>query len=237
MREKLTFKKHTTDRIRWRCHEPLRLETFSDAVFAFALTLIVMSIEVPKSFTELTELMKGTLSFGMCFILLFTIWSSQNIFFRRYGLNDRYTTVLNGILLFISLIYIYPLKFLSTLLLQDSYIEHGELIKRMTPAQAPALLIIYGAGYVAIYLLFFLMYKNAERHATELEFTAKELFETQTTTYVNLMSMIIGCISILLAIILPASISGIAGFIYFLIGPTYGFWYAYRGKKSRLLFG
>ena len=36
--------------IEWRSHEPSRLETFSDAVFAFAVTPIIVSLEVPKPF-------------------------------------------------------------------------------------------------------------------------------------------------------------------------------------------
>src|ERR1700679_3570039 len=92
------YKKGT---IEWRSHEPSRLETFSDAVFAFAVTLIIVSLEVPKSFTELYETMKGTLSFAACFATLFQIWNQQNLFFRRYGLNDAWTAALNGMLLFV----------------------------------------------------------------------------------------------------------------------------------------
>src|SRR5476651_972449 len=103
---------HKKQAIEWRSHEPSRLETFSDAVFAFALTLIIVSIEVPKSFDELWETLKGTLSFAVCFAALFQIWNSQNVFFRRYGLNDGLTVVLNGMLLFVVLVYVYPMKFL-----------------------------------------------------------------------------------------------------------------------------
>ena len=44
-----------------------RVEAFSDAVFAFAVTLVIVSLEVPKTFDELFETMKGFLSFGCCF--------------------------------------------------------------------------------------------------------------------------------------------------------------------------
>jgi len=88
---KLTKKNRTVE---WRSHEPSRLETFSDAVFAFAVTLIIVSLEVPKTFADLYETMKGTVSFAVCFAILFSIWNNQNIFFRCYGLNDSLTVTL-----------------------------------------------------------------------------------------------------------------------------------------------
>src|ERR1700761_8383418 len=116
--------------ILWRSHEPSRLETFSDAVFAFAVTLLMISLEVPHTFNELFEVFKGVLSFVACFAVLFMIWNSQNLFFRRYGINDSYTTFLNAALLFVVLIYVYPLKFLFVIWLGNSSVttENGHLV-------------------------------------------------------------------------------------------------------------
>ena len=147
----------------WRSHEPSRLETFSDAVFAFAVTLIIVSLEVPRTFDELFEVFKGFLSFAACFAILFFIWNNQNIFFRRYGLNNAYITFLNAALLFVVLMYVYPLKFLFVVLFSGGiYNDHGRLIPMITDAQAPTLMYLYHAGYMAIYLLFFLMYQHAQ---------------------------------------------------------------------------
>src|ERR1700710_2418304 len=78
-----------------RGHEVRRIEAFSDAVFAFAVTLLIVSLEVPKSFEELMITMRGFFAFGVSFALLMMIWYEQNVFFRRYGMDDLRTVVLN----------------------------------------------------------------------------------------------------------------------------------------------
>src|ERR1700704_843358 len=101
---------------RWRSHEISRIEGLSDAVFAFAVTLLVVSLEVPRTFTELAAAMRGFGAFAISFMLLFMVWFNQYKFFRRYGLQDNLTVCLNAILLFVVLFYVYPLKFLFTFL-------------------------------------------------------------------------------------------------------------------------
>lgn len=96
---------------RWRGREVSRLEALSDAVFGFAITLLVVSLEVPQTATELFNVMRGFVAFAACFALLFLVWWHQYRFFRRYGLNDGVTTVLNAVLLFVVLFFVYPLKF------------------------------------------------------------------------------------------------------------------------------
>jgi uncharacterized membrane protein len=223
--------------IQWRSHEPSRLETFSDAVFAFAVTLIIVSLEVPKSFTELYETMKGTVSFAICFAILFQVWNQQNLFFRRYGLNDTVTVALNGTLLFVVLVYAYPLKFLFGLLFFDNtFMVNGHPPEMISAMQVPTLMLIYGAGYTAIYLLFFLMYANVKKHASQLQLTAMEIYETQTITYLNLILTLIGITAMLLAWLLPLKYSGYSGFFYTAIGFAYWIWYSYRGRKARKVF-
>src|SRR5262245_25183091 len=87
------------DGFRMRGREGTRLESFSDAVFAFALTLIVVSLEVPKSFADLIGVMRGFPRFALCFTLLATIWNTHYKFSRRYGLDDRITRFLTCVLL------------------------------------------------------------------------------------------------------------------------------------------
>lgn len=143
-----------------RTHEISRLEAFSDAVFAFALTLLVVALEVPKSYAELMQLMSGFLSFACCFALLVWIWYEHNLFFRRYGLQDPYTVVLNAGLLFVVLFYVYPLKFMFDAWFARFMPGSGRGIVPMTFSELAGASAIYGLGFVALSVMFALLYST-----------------------------------------------------------------------------
>jgi len=222
----------------WRSHDSSRLEAFSDSVFAFALTLVIVSTQVPKSFDELYETMKGTLSFAVCFLVLFLIWNQQNIFFRRYGLRGPYVTFLNAVLLFVVLMYAYPLKFLFFLLLTSkTYMLNGHLLPVINASQQPALMMIYGAGFTVIYMLFFLMYLHAEKNSDALELTPKEKFITRTTTWANFQLVIVGAIAFAAAYFVPMEYAGYTGYIYLIVPFKRFLWRTYREKRQKKLYG
>src|ERR1041384_844538 len=107
------------DGFRWRSHEITRVEGFSDACFGFAVTLLIVSLEVPKTSTELLGAMRGFGAFVVTFFMLASLWYSQHLFFRRYGLEDRVTVILNLALVFMVLFFVFPLKFLFNLIFSD----------------------------------------------------------------------------------------------------------------------
>jgi uncharacterized membrane protein len=219
----------------FRGHEVRRIEAFSDAVFAFAVTLLIVSLEVPRSFEELMITMRGFFAFGVSFLLLMMIWYEQNIFFRRYGLDDLRTVALNCILIFVVLFYVYPLKFLFTLVFSGQIYEAGHSQFTLQVADMPKLMAVYGTGYVFIYLLFLLLYSHALKKATELELLPVEIFDTKTKLYKFYILIAVGVLSVIVAFLVAPDKAGIAGFVYILIGPALSVFYTRRERLKRKL--
>jgi len=227
MREHLPLQRLAAETgFRWRGGEITRLEGFSDAVFAFAVTLLVVSLEVPKTFAELMEAMHGFVAFGFCFALLANLWYHHYRFFRRYGMQDFWSICLNCVLLFFVVFFVYPLKFLSVALFNGS---------PMTGAEARILFIVYGSGFAAVFLVLALLYLHAWRHREELALDAIESLKTRHDLANQLAMAAIGLISVGLALALPENLVGLAGYFYFIISIY--FWVSGRifRKKAHLL--
>jgi uncharacterized membrane protein len=219
-----------------RGHEVKRIETFSDAVFAFAVTLLIVSLEVPHSFDELMITMRGFLAFGICFTILVLIWHEQHVFFRRYGMDDTWTIFLNSALIFIVLFYVYPLKFLFSLIFSDNIYGPRKSPFWIEPRQFPLLMVVYGVGYILIYIILTLLYIHALGKKEILDLTDTEAFDTRTKIYSQLVLISIGGLSIVTALILPPEKAGLAGLVYMLIGIALSIYHMRRGKIRRRLF-
>jgi uncharacterized membrane protein len=212
---------------RWRGGEITRLEGFSDAVFAFAVTLLVVSLEVPRSFHELMQAMRGFVAFGVCFALLADVWYHHYRFFRRYGLQNPWAVFLNCALLFFVLFYVYPLKFLFV----AAFSSGGKI----EAEEARALFIIYGVGYAAVFLIFALLYLHAWKKREELALNQLEQLKTRHSLIDNVAMVLVGLISATLAWSLPSRWVGLAGYFYFLIGVYFTVAGMIFGKRQRLL--
>lgn len=131
-----------------RNREVSRLEGFSDAVFGFALTLLVVSLETPKTIDELRNLAGSFLPFVLMFAMVTWIWYQHNRFFRRYGEQDAWTVFLNSVLLFVVLFYVYPLKFLTLALVGPLTMDPATLPDVRT-IDGPMVMTLYSTGVVA----------------------------------------------------------------------------------------
>jgi len=202
---------------RWRGGDISRLEGLADAVFAFAVTLLVVSLEVPETFDELLHVLRGFFAFAVCFAILFWVWFDHYRFFRRYGLADGYTTTLTGVLLFIVLFYVYPMKFLFTMLF-DQLLGDARA-GAIEPGQVPLLMLVYGAGFIAVQLVFILLYLRAWQLADALELTAYERLTTRSEMQGFAINVAIGLTSIAIVAVGGPDAAFWSGMAYVLIMP------------------
>jgi uncharacterized membrane protein len=213
----------------WRAGEITRLEAFCDVVFGFAITLLVVSLEVPHSYAELMADMRGFLAFAACFAQLVMIWRTHYKFSRRYGLEDPYTVFLNMVLLFLVLFYVYPLKFVFTLLFAQVTGTSGA--ETLDWHQGSVLMRIYGAGFASVFLLFVLMYAHAYRLRRHLGLNPIEALETRFAIQENAILALVGVTSFFVALKTPEW----AGWTYVLIGPLLTIHGSIYGKRVRML--
>jgi uncharacterized membrane protein len=219
----------TEEYFRWRGGEITRLEAFCDVVFGFAITLLVVSLEVPHTYAELMADMRGFLPFAACFAQLAIIWRAHYRFSRRFGLEDPYTIFLNVVLLFLVLFYVYPLKFVFTLVL--SQITGSAEPNVFAFHEASVVMRIYAAGFASVFLLFAMLYTHAYRLRGDLDLNPVEALETRFSIQENALLGLIGVASFLVAIKSP----GWAGWIYLLIGPLLWLHGSIFGKRVRTL--
>ena len=214
---------------RWRGGEITRLEAFCDVVFGFALTLLVVSLEVPRNYDELMAAMRGFVPFAVCFAQLVMIWRAHYIFSRRYGLEDSYTVFLNVALLFVVLFYVYPLKFLFTFLFLQ--LTGGVKPGALSTSQASVVMRIYAVGFASVFALFTLMYLHAYALRKELGLTPAESQESRNAIQENALMVSIGVASFFLAFRRPDW----AGWVYVLISPVLTVHGTIFGKRVRIL--
>jgi transmembrane protein TMEM174 (potassium channel) len=168
---------------RWRGEGVSRIEGLSDTVFGFAITLLVVSLEVPKTSADLLETMLGTIPFIGSFTALFLIWRAQFEFFRRYGLEDEPTVRLTGVLLMGVLFAVYPVKFLTTFMLltlpRAIFAGQADSLKQIMPLERLPLVIgLYGLGVIWIGAVFNRLYTHALRSHERLGLSDLEMFDT-----------------------------------------------------------
>lgn len=214
---------------RWRAGEITRLEAFCDVVFGFALTLLVVSLEVPHSYAELAGAMRGFVPFAICFAQLALIWYTHYKFSRRYGLQDAYTVFLNLVLLFVVLFYVYPLKFLFTLLFNE--VTRAPKLEPMSFHNASVLMRIYGIGFAAVFALFVLLYRHAYVFRHALELNELEVYETKVSLRENAAMMIFGVVSFFVSFKSPSR----AGELYAFISVFFWIYGSISGKHKRML--
>ena len=223
-----------TARFRNRGMDVSRLEGFSDAVFGFAITLLVVSLQPPNTFADLIADLQRLPAFAASFSIILFIWFIHYSFFRRYGLSDATTMLLNMVLLFVVLFYVYPLRFVFELAFAPLF---GSLNadKALHAQDTTTLYLLYSSGYMAVFIVFALLYTHAYHLRRALDLTAVEQYDTITAIAMNSSLCLVGLISVALALGHVGLTWGAPGFAYFLIWPAQMITAIVRGRGRRPL--
>lgn len=138
--------------------ETARIEGFSDAVFAIAITLLVLELRIPYDETNnqqgmllnsLIEQWPSFLAFGLSFFSIFIMWVNHHKIFKQIYRRNTALMFANGLVLFLANCISYP-----TALLARYY---------NTPS-ATAVVAIYTGLFVLINLSFNLLWSIASKH-------------------------------------------------------------------------
>ena len=226
------------DGFRIRGSEMTRTETFTDAAFAFAVTLLVISVDaVPDSYPELRAALAGVPAFAASFALLALFWYGHWQWSRRFGLEDMPTILLSFALVFVMLSYVYPMKFLATLAVAffSGSSSAGGMIT--STGQLYDLFVIYGAGFVTMSFVILALHAHALRKRGDLALDAYEIFQTKAEVGGWAIVGGVGVLSILLALVTepPVQYGDVVwpGWIYMALAfvmPAYG---VVTGRRAR----
>jgi uncharacterized membrane protein len=199
-----------------------RLENFVDASFAFALTMLVISVnDIPHSMDALLLALRGIPAYAASFALLLKIWWTHHQFSQRYGLENAAAVRLSLLLVFLVLIFVYPLKIIFGALF--AFITDGWLPSTVdfeTLNDVRNMFLVYAAAWGSISACLALLYRQAMINASAMELNAVERLQTKAEYWAWIVAVIFGLISALLANFLPERMPyvwmyALPGLIYF----------------------
>jgi uncharacterized membrane protein len=210
-----------------RQNEVTRVEAFSDAMIAFAAALLVVGLEYPKNFDDLVTTLYGFIPFGLSFVALFYIWLVHTILFRRYPLQDKPSMFINGLLLFTVLFYVQPLRFLASSFV-SLFNSRAATVHVQSWEQLQSLFVIYGLGWIVIFLLVAWLYQRANATRDLLKLTPVEAYDAVTYSQFYLSFVAAGVLSILVALSGIGIGFGLPGMMYATIG--FFAWWVHRRR-------
>ncbi len=214
----LTVENH----FRLRGLEVTRLDTFVDAAFAFVLTLLVISFDdILSSIPEMLAAVKRIPGFAASFAMLMVFWLQHRKWSRRYGLENNRTILHSLLLIFVMLVYVYPLRmFFEGLFsnLTGGYLSTSYQIETYNDLRL--MFVFYSGGFLAMSLLVSQLNRLAMRSSASLRLNSIELRNTRVEMHVWALAACFGLLSILLAVTLPDAWTLAAGYMYFALFPA-----------------
>ena len=218
--------------------ETNRLDAFVDAAFAFAVSLLIIAGgEPPRDLDALMEALGRIPSFAMGFALIVMFWLGHRTYGRLVPVRDGLSVVLSLAIVFMALIYVFPLRMLTDAaahFLSGGLLPGGGQIG--TFEDLAGVYTVYGLGFAILGALYFILYRHAARKADALGVTPEDRETAASWSGVWAIITLSGLVSALLAQVFPLRLfPGLPGFAYWLIPVgIYGLnaWRARRTKRA-----
>ena len=211
-----------------------RIETFVDAAFAFALTMLIISVdEIPDSPKALLIASRDIPAFLASGLQIGLIWFNHSVWSRRFGLQDAPTVMLSLALVMLVLVFIYPLKLVFMGLF--AWISGGYLspsLEGMDLNSLSDLFVYFATGLVCLAVILYLFYYNTLKNADALRLTAYERYFCHTELKTQIILAVTAVVSGIMAKTLPGLWVTTAGFVYASLFFSNTIWYKYREKRQ-----
>ncbi|PYI98101.1 MAG: DUF1211 domain-containing protein [Verrucomicrobia bacterium] len=222
---------------RLRGMEITRLETFIDAAFAFAITMLVIAAQqIPDDIETLLTAFKNVPVFVASIIVLGIFWRGHWLWSRRYGLEDGISIFISWAMIATILIYMYPLKAIFSsmwFLLSNGRLGHA--LGPHSGSQTRTLFVIFALGFTAIALEVVLLNLRAWQLRKPLRLNARERLITLYEVTGWGIPVGVGIISLVLALILPREQIDWSGWVYFSMVILVPLHSAYRRRRIHTL--
>ena len=202
---------------RLRGMEMTRLETFIDATFAFAISILVIAASrIPENIDELLAAFRNVPAFVTSIAVLGIFWRGHWLWSRRYGLEDGVSTLISWAMIVTMLIYIYPLRAIfgaMWYLLSDGRV--GDRLGAATETQERTVFAIFALGFIAVALEIMLLNFRSWQLREPLRLNAHERLMTRREITGWSIPVGVGIASLILSLTLPVEEIEWAGWIYF----------------------
>jgi len=170
-----------------------RIDNFTDAAFAFAVSLLVIGgAMAPETFDALIGSLGDIPAFAFGFAVMAMFWLGHVRWRRLRGDGDILSTFLTLVLIFLTLIYVQPLRAMAS---ATGLFFTGQ--GRLFGGSLPGLFAVYGTGFVAMSLTMTALYSESLRSAT---MAPAERAECRGERGIWLILMLTGLASILVSL-------------------------------------
>src|SRR6266487_4562605 len=195
-----------------------RLETFIDAAFAFAISMLVIAAQqIPDNIQTLLAAFKNVPTFVCSIAVLGIFWRGHWLWSRRYGLEDGASILISWAMIVTILIFIYPLKAIfgaMWYLLSSGQIGQPFSL-HTTESQARTIFGIYALGLIAISAEILLLNLRAWQLRGPLRLNGRESLVTRGELSGWSIPVSVGIVSLVFALTLPTEQIQWSGWVYF----------------------